>query len=62
MSMRTHKLVTWLRPDQAHALIELLDQLRDVLQEAYGDEIGAMLREAGAPPTHRPIADGEEPF
>ena len=34
------------RADEAYTLIEFLGQLRDVLMEAYGDEIADMLREA----------------
>ena len=46
MTMRVHKFTTHLRPEDAYMLIEYLDMLRDVLMEAYGDEITALLREA----------------
>ena len=46
MSMRTHRLTTHLRPAQAFTLIEFLDQVREVLMQAYGDEIVAMLQQA----------------
>jgi hypothetical protein len=42
----THRQVTHLRPEEALALIELLDQLRDVLIQSYQDGIRAMLQEA----------------
>jgi len=45
MTMRVHKFTTHLRPEEAYTLIEYLDMLRDVLMEAYGDEITALLRE-----------------
>ena len=46
MSMRTHRLVTHLRPDEAYAIIELLDPLRDVLMQVYGQDISRMLQQA----------------
>lgn len=46
MSMRTHRLTTHLRAEQAFTLIEFLDQVREVLMQAYGDEIVAMLQQA----------------
>jgi len=49
MSMRTHKLRTYLQAQEAHTLIEFLDQLREVLMHAYGDDIAAMLRQASLP-------------
>ena len=45
MSMRINTIVTHLRPDDAHTLIEFLDQLRAMLQQTYGREIEAMLQE-----------------
>lgn len=45
MSMRINTIVTHLRPDDAHTLIEFLDQLRTVLMQTYGCEIEAMLQE-----------------
>ena len=62
MSMRIHKLATHLGPEDAFTLIEFLDQLRDVLIQAYGDDIGVMLRQASAPPPSIEIDGDEEPF
>jgi hypothetical protein len=45
MSMRINTIVTHLRPDDAHTLIEFLDQLRTVLMQTYGREIETMLQE-----------------
>lgn len=36
MSMRTHRLTTYLQAHQAHSLIDFLDQVREVLMQAYG--------------------------
>ena len=46
MSMRIHKLTTHLRPEDAYAIIELLDQLREILMQSYGGEIRRMMQEA----------------
>jgi len=46
MTMRTHALVTHLRPDEALTVIELLDQLRAVLMQAYGEDIRTLLQQA----------------
>lgn len=46
MSMRTHRLVMHLQAQDALALIEFLDQLRDVLMQSYEDEIRTILQEA----------------
>ena len=48
MSMRVHKWATYLQPEEAHAVIDFLDQLREVLMQAYGDDITAMLRQANS--------------
>ena len=45
MTMRVSRITTYLRPEDAHTLIEFLDQLRDMLMETYGDDIKAMLQE-----------------
>ena len=45
MSMRINTIVTHLRPDDAHTVIEFLDQLRTLLTQTYGREIEAMLAE-----------------
>jgi hypothetical protein len=46
MTMRVLKIATHLRAEDAHTLIEFMDQLREVLIDTYGDEITVMLREA----------------
>lgn len=46
MSMRTHTLVTHLPAEDAYKLVEFLDQLRDLLMQAYGEEMKAMLQAA----------------
>lgn len=46
MTMRVSKITTYLRPEDAHTLIEFLDQLREMLVQTYGDEIMALLQEA----------------
>ena len=46
MTMRTHALVTHLRPDEALTVIELLDQLRAVLMQAYGEDLRTLLQQA----------------
>jgi len=48
MTLRVTTLVMHLRPDEAHALIEFIDHLRERLLESYGDEIKAMLQEASS--------------
>jgi hypothetical protein len=49
MNMRIHQFVTCLAPQEAYALIEILDQLRDTLVQSYGDDINATLHELGVP-------------
>jgi hypothetical protein len=61
MTMRVSTLVTHLRPQDALALIECLDQLRDALLQTYGEEIRALL-EAAASSQESPYADDEVPF
>lgn len=46
MSMRTHRLTTYLQAEEACTLIEFLDQVREVLLQAYGDDITVMLQQA----------------
>lgn len=46
MTMRINTVVTHLRPEDAHTVIEFLDQLRYVLMQNYGNDIRAMLQEA----------------
>lgn len=61
MSMRIHKLTTYLQPEEAYTLVEFLEQLRDVLLQTYGDEISVMLQ-ANAPPASDTTLDEEVPF
>ena len=46
MSMRIHKLTTYLQPEDAYTIIEFLDQMREILMQSYGDEIKSMMQEA----------------
>ena len=46
MSMRVIKIVTRLRAEDAHTLIEFLDEVRDTLMQTYGTEIRAILQHA----------------
>lgn len=46
MTMRINTVVTHLRAEDAHSIIEFLDQLRYVLMQNYGSDIRAMLQEA----------------
>jgi hypothetical protein len=63
MTMRVSTLVTHLRPEEAHSLIECLDQLRDALLQTYGEDIRAMLQEAVAShPSSDADDDGQVPF
>lgn len=48
MIMRTHTLITYLRPEDAYTLVEFLDQVRDMLVQTYGDEIRSMLQDASS--------------
>lgn len=67
--MKTHRLTTHLSAADALAVIDLLDQLRDVLINAYGDDIEQLLKEActTAPPDQKPhneqlILFDQDPF
>jgi len=62
MSMRIHKLTTYLQAEEALTLIEFIDQLREVLLHAYGDDISAMMRQTRAPPQPRQTFGDEDPF
>lgn len=46
MIMRVNKIVTHFGPEDAYAIIEFIDLLRDMLFQTYGDKISAMLQEA----------------
>ena len=60
MSRRVHPLITYLRAEDAYTIVEFLDQLREVLLQAYGDDIRTMLQEAR--PESRTDDDDEEEF
>ena len=62
MSMRVNTVVTHLQPEDAHTLIEFLDQLRDVLVQNYGDDIMAMLQEMTTAREPRSTKVDDEPF
>ena len=62
MSMRIHKLTTYLQAHEAYAVIEFIDQLRDILMQSYGDEIKAMQQQASAPLRSWQTLGDEEPF
>ena len=62
MSMRVIKIVTHLRPEDAHTLIEFLDDVRDTLMLTYGPEIKAMLREAQTTREPGNAEEDDEPF
>jgi hypothetical protein len=62
MSMRTHRLTTYLQAEEACSLIEFLDQVREVLLQAYGDDIIAMLQQASSPQEPQDLLGEEEPF
>jgi hypothetical protein len=62
MSMRVIKIVTRLRAEDAHTLIEFLDDVRDTLMQTYGAEIRAMLREATTTRESGGAEEDEEPF
>jgi hypothetical protein len=60
--MRTHRLTIYLQAHEACSLIEFLDQVREVLMQAYGDDITAMLQQATASQQHESgelLGDGE---
>ncbi|MCY0915650.1 hypothetical protein [Massilia antarctica] len=59
--MRINTIITHLRPDDAHTLIEFLDQLRTVLMQTYGCEIEAMLQECCTQHTEN-ADDDDVPF
>lgn len=63
MSMRVSTIITHLRAEDAHTLIEFLDQVRDALMQTYGDEVKAMLQEASQHTSQRQLRSGDdEPF
>lgn len=62
MNMRVIKIVTHLRAEDAHTLIELLDDLRDTLMQTYGAEIRAMLLQATTTRESGSAEEDDEPF
>jgi len=62
MSMRVNTLVTHLRAEDAHTLIEFLDQVRDMLVQTYGADIRAMPQEAATARQTRCADRKDEPF
>ena len=62
MSMRVNTIITHLRPEDAHTLIEFLDQVRDALMQTYSGEIRAMLREAETTRAPGNTLEDDEPF
>ena len=62
MSMRIIKIVTHLRPEDAHTLIEFIDAVRDTLMQTYGAQIRAMLQQATTTSETGETKEDEEPF
>ena len=62
---RTINLPTYWSPEQAAAVFEFLDELRDHVLDHYGVEIQEFLREdrvTTAPITHSNIDENDVPF
>lgn len=59
MTMRLIKIATRLSTDEAHTLIEFLDEVRDALMASYGQEIRSMLQQAT---TQEGPAEHDTPF
>jgi len=62
MSMRVHKLTTYLRAEDAYTIIEFIDQVRDMLMLTYGNEIRTLLQETTTTREVGSAEEGEEPF
>jgi hypothetical protein len=62
MSMRIHKFTTYMQAEEAATLIEFIDQLREVLMHAYGEDIRAMMRQTRSPPQPWETFGDEDPF
>lgn len=60
MSMKVLRLYTHCSPADAHAVIELLDLLRDQLWDAYGDQIINHLQDVDERPTELELDDNIE--
>lgn len=57
MSMKVSKLTTYWSADQAYDMLSLLDELRDVLWETYGDEIIEREIALAQQPSHDEVYD-----
>lgn len=62
MNMRILPLALHLPPEQALTLLELLDQLRDLLVETYGDDIAALQRAATVRAASTACTGADPPF
>jgi hypothetical protein len=60
--MRILPLALHLPPEQALTLLELLDQLRELLVQAYGDDIAAFQRAAVVRLTGTACTGTDPPF
>jgi hypothetical protein len=57
MNMRIHRLATYMQAQEAYTVVEFLDQLREVLMHAYGEEITRMLAaQTGVAPISRTLS------
>jgi hypothetical protein len=50
MSMRIFRLPVHLQPEEAHTLLQFIDQLRDELMFHYANDIATMLKQASTRP------------
>lgn len=62
MNMRILPLALHLQPEQALTLLELLDLLRDLLVETYGDDIAALQRAATVCEASTACTGADPPF
>ena len=62
MSMRTLRLTVHPTPEQALCVIEAIDHLREQLDDAYGDELAAMLREVTVRASQMSGSGADPPF
>ncbi len=60
--MKPIKITTHLDETSAYALIQLLDDLREALCEAYGDDIAEMLKNASYSDRSQDLLDDEVDF
>ncbi len=61
MTMRILPVALHLAPEQALTLLELLDHLRELLVQVYGDDIATLQREATRC-TSRACSGADPPF